>query len=66
MKILSLANLISAGPGNFLEATKLIPLLLKDDGGPAFDVVAPSLPNYGFSQGVQKVFAEQYTELHCS
>ncbi|KAJ5635215.1 epoxide hydrolase [Penicillium longicatenatum] len=41
-------------PGNFLEATKLIPLLMKDDGGPAFDVVAPSLPNYGFSQGVQK------------
>lgn len=63
---LSSADLIPAGPGNFLEATKLISLLLKDDGGPAFDVVAPSLPNYGFSQGVQKVFAEQYTECYCS
>ncbi|KAJ5133561.1 Alpha/beta hydrolase fold-1 [Penicillium atrosanguineum] len=40
-------------PGSFLEATKLIPLLLKGDDGPAFDVVVPSLPNYGFSQGVQ-------------
>lgn len=49
-----LANCIS-GPGSFLEATKLIPLLVKDDDGPTFDVVAPSLPNYGFSQGVQKV-----------
>lgn len=43
------------GPGSFLEATKLIPLLVKGDDGPAFDVVVPSLPNYGFSQGVQKV-----------
>lgn len=47
------------GPGSFLEATKLIPLLVRDDNGPAFDVVAPSLPNYGFSQGVQKVFNTQ-------
>lgn len=39
---------------------------MKDDGGPAFDVVAPSLPNYGFSQGVQKVFAEQYSEWGCN
>lgn len=49
-----MANCI-LGPGSFLEATKLIPLLVKGDDGPAFDVVAPSLPNYGFSQGVQKV-----------
>jgi microsomal epoxide hydrolase len=49
-----MANCIP-GPGSFLEATKLIPLLMKEDDGPLFDVVAPSLPNYGFSQGVKKV-----------
>ncbi|OQD68193.1 hypothetical protein PENPOL_c003G07803 [Penicillium polonicum] len=42
-------------PGSFLEATKLIPLLTKSNrDGPVFDVVAPSLPNFGFSQGVKK------------
>ncbi|KAF7521415.1 hypothetical protein PCG10_008351 [Penicillium crustosum] len=40
----------------FLEATKLIPLLTNNGDGPVFDVVAPSLPNFGFSQGVKKVF----------
>ncbi|KAJ5915144.1 Alpha/beta hydrolase fold-1 [Penicillium verhagenii] len=45
---------IHGWPGSFLEATKLISLLTKDDGGPVFDVVAPSLPNYGFSEGVHK------------
>lgn len=45
------------GPGSFLEATKLIPLLTESNGnGPVFDVVAPSLPNFGFSQGVKKVY----------
>ncbi|CAI7653684.1 unnamed protein product [Penicillium pancosmium] len=54
-------------PGSFLEATKLIPLLTKNDEGPVFDVIAPSLPNFGFSQGVnQKGFGlAQYAEaLH--
>lgn len=51
---MTMANCIP-GPGSFLEATKLIPLLMKEDDGPLFDVVAPSLPNYGFSQGVKKV-----------
>ncbi|KAI2630814.1 epoxide hydrolase 1 [Hypoxylon sp. NC1633] len=40
-------------PGSFLEVSKILPLLAaggKDDE-PTFDVVAPSLPNYGFSQG---------------
>lgn len=46
---------LNVGPGSFLEATKLIPLLMKEDEGPAFDIVAPSLPNFGFSQGVLKV-----------
>ncbi|KAJ5373319.1 Alpha/beta hydrolase fold-1 [Penicillium concentricum] len=46
---------IHGWPGSFLEATKLIPLLTKNNGdGPVFDVVAPSLPNFGFSQGVKK------------
>ena len=45
---------------------KLLPLLAKQDGGkgPAFHVVAPSLPNFGFSDGVKKRgFAlKQYAE----
>lgn len=43
------------GPGSVLEVSKLLPLLTK--GGkdsPAFHVVAPSLPNYGFSSVVTK------------
>jgi pimeloyl-ACP methyl ester carboxylesterase len=53
-------------PGSFIEVRKLLPLL-KGEGGssPAFHVVAPSLPNYGFSEGVKKPgFAlEQYAEV---
>ncbi|CAI7565195.1 unnamed protein product [Penicillium glandicola] len=46
---------IHGWPGSFLEATKLIPLLTKNNkDGPVFDVVAPSLPNFGFSQGIKK------------
>ncbi|KAL4809008.1 Alpha/Beta hydrolase protein [Aspergillus unguis] len=42
-------------PGSFIEATKLIPLLTSgDESKPVFDVVAPSLPNFGFSQGIKK------------
>ncbi|KAF7175747.1 hypothetical protein CNMCM7691_009754 [Aspergillus felis] len=42
-------------PGSFLEAVKLIPLLTKgDQNQPAFDLVVPSLPNFGFSQGVKQ------------
>ena len=43
-------------PGSFDEVRKIIPDLVK--GGkdsPAFHVVAPSLPNFGFSQGTKKV-----------
>ncbi|EME78691.1 uncharacterized protein MYCFIDRAFT_63545 [Pseudocercospora fijiensis CIRAD86] len=36
-------------PGSFLEVTKMLPYLKGGDGNPAFHVVAPSLPNYGFS-----------------
>ena len=43
-------------PGHFLEAAKVLPDLVK--GGknyPAFHVVAPSLPNFGFSDGIKQV-----------
>ncbi|KAI4601004.1 hypothetical protein KJ359_013169 [Pestalotiopsis sp. 9143b] len=43
-------------PGSFLEGTKLVGPLSRgdggDEGGPAFHVVVPSLPNFGFSGGV--------------
>lgn len=53
-------------PGHFLEVMKILPDLVK--GGtdfPAFDVVAPSLPNYGFSEGVKKkgFGPKQYAEV---
>jgi pimeloyl-ACP methyl ester carboxylesterase len=41
-------------PGSFMEVTKMLPLLKGGDGKPAFHVVAPSLPNYVFSEGVKK------------
>lgn len=46
-------------PGSWLEVTRLLPLLKGGEGedgkGVVFEVVAPSLPNYGFSGGVEKV-----------
>jgi pimeloyl-ACP methyl ester carboxylesterase len=41
-------------PGSFIEMAKIIPLLTDPEGhgaagAPAFDVVVPSLPGYGFS-----------------
>ncbi|KAF4636393.1 hypothetical protein G7Y89_g1704 [Cudoniella acicularis] len=42
-------------PGSFLEVIKILPLLTRKDGdGPSFHVVAPSLPNFGFSEGPKK------------
>ncbi|PBP26318.1 alpha/beta-hydrolase [Diplocarpon rosae] len=41
-------------PGSFIEVAKLLPLLKGEDGKQAFHVVAPSLPNYGFSGRVTK------------
>lgn len=52
-------------PGSFYEGLKIIkPLTEGQEGGPAFDVVVPSLVNFGFSQGVtKKGFAnEQHAE----
>jgi pimeloyl-ACP methyl ester carboxylesterase len=42
------------GPGSFVEVLKILPLLTESEDGPSFHVVAPSLPNYGFSDGVTK------------
>lgn len=52
-------------PGAYIESTKILPLLAKEGGSaPGFDVVALSLPNYGWSDGVKKAgFAiPQYAE----
>lgn len=57
---------IHGWPGHFGEVIKILGLLGEGDGvnSPAFHVVAPSLPNFGFSQGTKKRgFAlEQYAE----
>ncbi|KAK5657373.1 hypothetical protein OQA88_2943 [Cercophora sp. LCS_1] len=43
-------------PGSFLEVSKILPLLTdpEDDNEPSFHVVAPSLPNFGFSDAPTK------------
>lgn len=51
---------IHGWPGSYMEASKMLKLLAggKDGKGkerPVFDVVAPSLPNYCWSEGVRKV-----------
>lgn len=38
----------------FLEVTKLLPRLNSGNDQPAFHIVAPSLPNFGFSSGVTR------------
>lgn len=43
-------------PGSFEEVSKILPELVKGSADyPAFNVVAPSLPGYGFSEGTKKV-----------
>jgi hypothetical protein len=57
---------ILAGPGSFIEVKKILPFLNAGDiKSPSFHVVAPSLPNFGFSSGVtQKHFGrDQYAEV---
>lgn len=45
----------NTGPGSFIEVWKVLPLLTNPSSdGPVFDVVAPSLPGYGFSAGPMK------------
>ncbi|KAI0883655.1 alpha/beta-hydrolase [Annulohypoxylon maeteangense] len=43
-------------PGSFIEVSKILPLLTASDRDdePTFHVVAPSLPNFGFSQGTSR------------
>lgn len=60
---------IHGWPGHFLEVSKILGPLSDGDGveTPAFHVVAPSLPNFGFSEGTKKrgFGMEQYAEtLH--
>jgi hypothetical protein len=53
-------------PGHFLEVEKILPLLTAaSPEHPSFHVVAPSLPNYGFSEAPSKPgFAiSQYAEV---
>jgi pimeloyl-ACP methyl ester carboxylesterase len=54
-------------PGNFAEIRKVLPLLTnpKSDDDLVFDVVAPSLPGFGFSEAPKKAgFAHaQYAEV---
>lgn len=50
-------------PGSFDEVTKILPELVR--GGkekPAFHIVAPSLVNFGFSQGTKKVCIDRWFE----
>lgn len=41
-------------PGSFIEVKKLLPFLNGDGNAPGFHLVAPSLPNFGFSGGINK------------
>ena len=54
------------GPGHFLEVRKLLPLLTEaSPDHPSFHVVAPSLPNFGFSEAAKKpgFRGDQYAEV---
>ena len=44
---------IHGWPGSYLEVTKMLPALQQKTNGVSFHVVAPSLPNFGWSEGVQ-------------
>lgn len=38
-------------PGSYMEVTKMLPALSSSTSGVSFHVVAPSLPNFGWSAG---------------
>lgn len=42
---------IHGWPGSYIEVTKLLPALHQSTNGVSFHVVAPSLPNFGWSEG---------------
>jgi pimeloyl-ACP methyl ester carboxylesterase len=63
-------------PGTFLEFEQMLPLLSDpQDGGPACDVVVPSMPGYGFSGSpattgwnihrIARAWSELMTRLDC-
>lgn len=41
---------IHGWPGSFFEFYKVIPLLMKDSGDFAYEIICPSIPGYGFSE----------------
>lgn len=41
-------------PGSYIEVTKILSNLRQSNQGVSFHVVAPSLPNFGWSEGVKK------------
>ena len=45
------------------QVSKLLPLLAQGDGvnKPAFEIVAPSLPNFGFSEGAKQRGMRSFT-----
>ena len=46
-------------PDSFVRFLKLIPLLTAEDAdGFSFDVVVPSIPGYGFSDGEPELLAD--------
>ncbi|KAK3700447.1 hypothetical protein LTR37_015951 [Vermiconidia calcicola] len=54
-------------PGSYIEVTKMLPALQQNTNGVSFHVVAPSLPNFGWSEGTtQKRFGlkEYATTCH--
>ncbi|KAK2720806.1 juvenile hormone epoxide hydrolase 2-like [Artemia franciscana] len=46
--------LLHGWPGSIVEFQKLLPLLLKPHKGIVFEVIVPSLPGYGWSEGAVK------------
>lgn len=46
--------LLHGWPGSVREFYDIIPMLTKPSKGIAFEVIAPSLPGYGFSEGAAK------------
>lgn len=45
---------IHGWPGSYIEVTKMLSALKQSNNGVSFHVVAPSLPNFGWSEGVKK------------
>jgi hypothetical protein len=48
-------------PSAYVELLPLVPLLTDPEDGPAFDVVIPSLPGYGFSERPARPVTYRYT-----